>query len=287
MPAKYKMRIEKITRETRDSRSFIMVPVGGDEGLYNYMPGQFFVLEAGIERPKAFAYDKDKKMLAGSSEAVTVVDRRAFSAVSSPTEKGHIELLVKSERGAFAPYFIGQAKEGDTCTLAGPQGKFMSSIFQNNEKMVAFWCSGSGIPPAISLMRYVLDKDLGIKIIVFSSNKTGEDIIFHERIKRLVAESENFSAVFTNTRDTTIIASGHPRIFYNAGRFWSGGNTLEKYSGSNWKSFFNSICGSSSFINGKTRSDKGLVKIGDGVEDHLLKAGVPQDRIDKDQFYIQ
>ncbi len=287
MAAKYKMRIEKITQETKDSKSFILVPVDGDEGLYNYMPGQFFVLEAEIERPKTFTYDRDKKMLVGSSEAVTVVDRRAFSAVSSPAEEGYIELLVKSERGAFAPYFIEQAQEGGICTLAGPQGRFMSSIFQNNEKMVAYWSSGSGIPPAISLMKYVLNRGLDVKIAVFDSNKTAEDIIFHERIKKLVKESENFSVVFTTTRDGKVPASSHPRIFYNAGRFWSGDNTLEKYAGSNWKSFFNLICGSSSFINGKARSDKGLVKIGEGVEDHLLKAGIPQDRIGKDQFYIQ
>lgn len=287
VPAKYKMRIEKITQETKDSKSFMLVPEGFDDGLYSYLPGQFFILEFEVTRPKTFAYDRGKKMLVGSDEPVKVLDRRAFSIASSPAEKSFIELLVKSEGGAFVPYFLEQARAGDVCTLTGPQGRFMNGIFQNREKLVACWSSGSGIPSTISLMKYVLDKELGTKIIVFDSNKTAEDIIFHERIKKLVNESENFKAVFTSTRESKAPASGNPNIVYKTGRFWLNENTLEKHDGIGWKNFYNTICGSSSFINGKTRDENGIVKTGDGIEDNLLKAGVPQSRIDKDQFYIQ
>src|SRR3989338_3624281 len=155
------MRIEKVTQETGDSKSFILVPEDFDDGLYSYLPGQFFVLEADITRPKAFAYDKNKKMLVGNGESVKVTDRRAFSIASSPAEEGFIELLVKSERGAFVPYFLEQVHAGDVYNLTGPQGRFMNGIFQNRENLVACWSSGSGIPSTISLMKYVLDKGLG------------------------------------------------------------------------------------------------------------------------------
>ena len=289
MLTKYKMAIEKVTQETGDSRSFILVPVDFDDGLFNYMPGQFFTLEAEITRPKVMAYDRTEKMMVGGGEIVEILDRKAFSVVSSPTEDGFIEILVKSEKGAFAPYFLEQYKSGDTCTLVGPQGRFMHDMFQNQEKRIACWSAGSGIPSTISLMRFILDKGLDNKVVVFDSNRTIEDIIYHERIKKLVGESENFQASFTTTRGNDIPKSNHPRISYSNGRFWTNGeNTLEKHTDENWIEYFNTICGSSSFINGKARDENGkLAKLGKGIEDYLLEVGILQNKIDKDQFYLQ
>ncbi|MBI2846521.1 MAG: hypothetical protein HYX82_01415 [Chloroflexi bacterium] len=291
MPEKHKrhrVRIEKITYETKDSRAFIFVPMDSEEGLFSYMPGQFFVLESQVTRPRTFVYDKSKGTMVGIGETATVVDKRAFSIVSSPAEHEYIELLLKSEEGLFVPYFLDEDKAGNICTLIGPQGKFMHNLLENKEKLIACWSSGSGIASTISLMQYTLDMGLDSKIIVFDSNRTEDDIIFYERIKRLVSESENFYAVFTDTKDNKIPISDHPRIFYRSGRFWvNGENPLEKYAGSNWRDYFNTICGSSSFINGRTRDKQGRsVKLGKGIEDHLLEAGIPQSRIEKDQFYL-
>jgi len=289
MPARYKMRIEKITQETIDSKSFTLVPIDFDEGLFNYMPGQFFTLEAEVTRPKTLVYDKINKMMVGSGEIVKVTDKKAFSVVSSPTEDGYIELLIKSEKGAFVPYFLEQVQIGDICVLVGPQGNFMKNIFQNQEKFVACWSAGSGIPSTNSLMKFTIDKGIDVKIVVFDSNKTMDDIIYHERIKKLVKESENFSAVFATTRDEDVHKSNHPRIVYSSGRFWTNGeNTLEKYTDENWREYFNTICGSSSFINGKVRDDQGKpVKLSKGIEDSLLEIDIQQNKIDKDQFYLQ
>lgn len=289
MLTKYKMAIEKVTQETGDSRSFILVPVDFDGGLFNYMPGQFFTLEAEIMRPKVMTYDRTEKMMVGGGEVVRILGIKAFSIVSSPTEDGFIELLVKSEKGAFAPYFLEQYNVGDTCILIGPQGRFMHDMFQNQEKQIACWSAGSGIPSTISLMRFILDKGLDNKVVVFDSNRTIEDIIYHERIKKLVGESENFQASFTTTRGNDIPKSNHPRISYSNGRFWTNGeNTLEKHTDENWIEYFNTICGSSSFINGKARDENGkLAKLGKGIEDYLLEVGILQNKIDKDQFYLQ
>lgn len=289
MVQKYKMRIDKITDQTEDSKSFILVPIDNGQGLFNYLPGQFFLLEAEINRPKIMAYDRTKKMMVGSGENIKLVDRKAFSIATSPTDVGYIELLVKSERGTFAPFFLEQANVGDIYTLTGPQGNFMKNIFQRGENMVACWSSGSGIPSTISLMKFVLDNNLDTKIVVFDSNKSMDDIIFHDRIKNLIGQSDNFSAVFTNTREGRPPRSNNTKVFYSSGRFWSDvENTLERYAGSGWKNYFNTICGSSSFINGMTRDENGLLaKFDKGIEDNLLKAGVTPSKIDKDQFYLQ
>ena len=56
----------------------------------------------------------------------------------------------------------------------------------------------------------------------------------------------------------------------------------------NWKAYYNTICGSSSFINGKGRDKDGKVaKINEGIEDRLLKLAIDTKKIDKDQYYLQ
>ena len=291
LPQKYTVRIEKITQESEDSKSYVFVPVGNSQGMFDYMPGAFFMLESEIERPESLKFDPKVKGMVGSGKTVRVKERKAYSAVSSPTEKDHVELLVKSERGVFAPYFLEQAKVGDLCTLDGPQGKFMKKLFEGNENEICSWSAGSGIPSTISLMRYKLDRGLRTKIIVFDSNKTTADTIYLIRIKELVKKSSDFKAVFTITRETpdVIPKPDNSQVFFRSGRFWpESENTLEKYSGPNWKNTFNTICGSSTFINGKGRDEQGRVaKIGMGIEDNLLGVGVPEHKIDKDQYYLQ
>lgn len=290
MPQKYTGRIERIKQETADSKSYIFAPVNNDRGFCDFMPGMFYTLHAEITRPEKLKYDSQSKGMVGSGKTVRVMEKRAYSIVSSPTEEGYVELLIKSEGGGFAPYFLDQTKVGDTCILEGPQGKFMKKFFEGNEKEIGCWSAGSGIPSTMSIMRYKLDKGLDTKIIAFDSNKTVADVIYMERIKELVRKSEDFKAVFTVTRESPdkIPRSEGSRLIFRSGRFWpEGENTLEKHADGKWRNCFNTICGSSTFINGKSRDEQGRpVKVGMGVEDHLLRVGVPPIKIDKDQYYL-
>ena len=303
MPTRYEVKVEKIITESDDSKSYIFNPISNDEGLYDYLPGQFFMLESEITRPETIVYDKESKSMIPSGSDVVVTEKKAYSVVSSPTQKGFVELMVKSESGVFAPYLLEQLKEGDGCVLIGPQGNFMKELFANNEKFIACWSAGSGIPSSISLAQYSLDKDLNNNIVIFDSNKTQKDIIYHERIKNLITQSKNFRCAFTITRESQadIPKSSHSRISYLSGRFWSNEeNSLQKYSDArslidkllrkktNWNEYYNTICGSSSFINGKGRDKDGKVaKISEGIEDRLLKLDIDTKKIDKDQYYLQ
>ena len=132
MPTRYEVKVEKIITESDDSKSYIFNPISNDEGLYDYLPGQFFMLESEITRPETIVYDKESKSMIPSGPEVVVTEKKAYSVVSSPTQKGFVELMVKSESGVFAPYLLEQLKEGDGCVLIGPQGNFMKELFVNN-----------------------------------------------------------------------------------------------------------------------------------------------------------
>ena len=119
----------------------------------------------------------------------------------------------------------------------------------------------------------------------------------------MFTQSKNFRCAFTITRESKadIPKSSHSRISYLSGRFWSNDeNSLQKYSDArsfidkllrketNWKEYYNTICGSSSFINGKGRDKDGkLAKLSQGIEDRLLKLDISSKKIDKDQYYLQ
>jgi len=291
MRAVYKVRIEKITTEADDAKSYIFVPVDFEEGLFHYMPGQFFMLEAEINRPETLIYDRATKQIMGSGKTVLTTEKKAYSIVSSPTEEGYIELLIKSENGVFAPYFLEQAQVGDVYRFHEPQGKFMRNFFENKGNLIACWSSGSGIPSTMSIMRYKLDKGLDTKVAVFDSNKTLKDVIYHRRLKEMIGESEDFASIFTITREPekNLPKPDRARVAYVSGRFWSREpNTLEAYVGKEWQSYFNTICGASTFINGKTTDEEGkLVKRSKGIQDHLLEVGLTKNRIDVDQFYLK
>lgn len=291
MKTVYKVKIEKVTPEAEDAKSYIFVPVDFEQGLFDYMPGQFFMLEAEINRPETLTYDPATKQVIGSGKTVRVTEKKAYSIVSSPTEEGYIELLIKHENGVFAPYFLEQAQVGDVYRFQQAQGKFMRKFFEIKGGMMACWSSGSGIPSTMSIMRYKLDKGLDTKVAVLDSNKTLKDVIYHERLKKMTGESEDLVSLFTVTREPeeNLPTSDPVRVSYASGRFWSNEpNTLKAFVGDEWQSYFNTICGASTFINGKGRDEGGkLVKLGKGIQDHLLEVGITKNQIDVDQFYLQ
>jgi len=81
MKTVYKVKIEKITPEAEDAKSYIFVPVDFEQGLFDYMPGQFFMLEAEINRPETLTYDPATKQVIGSGKTVRVTEKKAYSIV--------------------------------------------------------------------------------------------------------------------------------------------------------------------------------------------------------------
>lgn len=331
MVKQYKVKIEKIIPQTNDTNAYVLVPVGESDGLFDYNVGQFYMLQADLTRQNREGKD------------VQETDKRAYSIVSNPLNREYVELLIKVDfpkkdwenksaeerkelRPPFAEYFMEQHKAGDECVLIGPNGRFLKPVFDNNEEYVAYWYSGSGIPSGLSLCEYVLQKGLRKKIILFGSNKTAQDVIYHERIKKLVESSASamrFVCTLTRENIVEIPQSIENTVIYRTGRFWSGNeNTFQKYAGSDARKYHHAICGSSSFISGTTRSRKdgrmikgicknetcrkefgsvrdrsgNLIKTCDncggeidvfrGMKNRLIEVGVEEKSIEIDQFYL-
>ncbi|MGB9003797.1 MAG: hypothetical protein WCC52_08335 [Nitrosotalea sp.] len=262
--------------------------------------GQFVTVGTHLKRPT----------ISGGVEESFV--ERAYSIASSP-DREKVELTVKCEKpygyinpalkkaDGFAAYFFEQAKIGDKVKVKFGLKKdhFLSKIISGAEKDIAYWSGENGAESARSLIQYMQDRpDLGIKLVLFYSNphlyldgtKT-VNVIYYNWLIEMAKKMETLSVVFTFTRDTDIPVSDHPRVFFRKGRFFVGPDgevekTLTKYHG-NPKSAFAPICGSSGFIIGVTQGQDGKLVKGRGIMHNLMEVeGVPAEKIDKEQFYL-
>lgn len=86
MTQQYRVKIDKVIPQTDESNAYLFVPKDhGNGDIFDYDIGQFFILEAEVER-------ENKK-----GKIVQETDKRPYSIVSNPMNKEHIELLIKEE----------------------------------------------------------------------------------------------------------------------------------------------------------------------------------------------
>ncbi len=157
---------------------------------FNFMPGQFVMLQADLERTGKFKINGDKPK----------IQKRAFSMSSSPTEKRFLEVTVKTtEEPFFSDYLINYLGIGEEFNVKGPFGIFYFDENKTKENIMLIG-AGSGISPLMSILRYIDNKNLNIKAHILFSSKTEEEILWRDEIEKL-SEKKNISHEFTLTRE--------------------------------------------------------------------------------------
>jgi ferredoxin-NADP reductase len=102
--------------------------------------------------------------------------RKPFTISNSPTEKGYIEFTKKITSSIFS-LALDKLQPGDTLKIKYPFGKF---TFEGEYEKIAFLSGGIGITPVRSIVKYVIDKNLGTDMILLYGNHTIKDIAFQE-----------------------------------------------------------------------------------------------------------
>ncbi len=173
----YKLKVSEVITETYDTKT---IRFRLDQPI-DFKPGQFAMLTATIEHN-------------GKKESVT----RPYSFASSQTKKDYVDFTIKEVPGGlFSTYAVRKCKAGDLIELKGPYGQF---IFKDDEKEIVLLGAGCGIIPLMSMIRYIADKRLPTKVTFLDSNKTPDDMLYYEELKKLQKENKNMNFVFTITR---------------------------------------------------------------------------------------
>ena len=167
MPAFKKLIIKEIKRETKDAVSIVFNIPTELQPNYEFVAGQYLNLKLTLDGEEI---------------------RRAYSICSSP-ESGELRIAVKAvKNGKFSQFAKTKLKAGDILEVGKPEGKFTFEPHADRQKNYAAFVAGSGITPAISILKSVLKSEPRSSFILVYGNKSPEETIFHQELHDLQSQ---------------------------------------------------------------------------------------------------
>jgi len=153
--------VKEVTRETKDSISFVLSdPAGAPIEL---AAGQYFTVV---------------RKVGGKTL------KRAYSASSIAGSVQEVRLACKAvPDGKVSPDLVANLKVGEKLEVLGPSGLF---TVPDGAKHLVLLGGGSGITPMMSIAHTHLAADEGVRIDLLYGNRSDQDIIFEKEIASLV-----------------------------------------------------------------------------------------------------
>ncbi|MET8954111.1 FAD-binding oxidoreductase [Streptomyces sp. NPDC004533] len=117
-----------------------------------------------------------------------VLTSRALSISSSPSVLDHYDLTVRRLRGGrVSNHLIDTVRPGDRFTSGGPIGTFYHDpLFHGDD--VVFLAGGSGVAPAMSMIRDIVDHGLSRRMTLVYGSRHADDIIFRDELDAVVRD---------------------------------------------------------------------------------------------------
>jgi ring-1,2-phenylacetyl-CoA epoxidase subunit PaaE len=151
-------RIETIRPETPESFTFFLHEVNGK--TITYKAGQFLTLLLNINGREI---------------------RRSYSLNSAPSVDKNLSITIKRiSNGEVSRYLTDHLKEGDLINTLLPAGRFIINNY--NEELYCFIIAGSGINPAFSLIKHLLNDTVKPKILLIYQNRNEQTSIFRQQL---------------------------------------------------------------------------------------------------------
>jgi len=164
MPLFKKLNIKEVKRETGASVSVLFNVPEEFKPHYTFIAGQYVNLKLTLDGKEI---------------------RRAYSICSSP-ESGELRIAVKAvKNGAFSQFANTKLKAGDILEVGKPEGKFTFEPESHQQKNYVAFVAGSGITPAISILKSVLKSEPQSSFVLVYGNKSPEETIFHQELHDL------------------------------------------------------------------------------------------------------
>ncbi len=171
-PSRMKLRINDIITETPSARTLRLCAI--DRSLPPFIAGQYitFFLQVG-----------------------NITTSRPYSIASPPNQTAYYDITVRRvEKGLVSNYLLDGIKTGDIIETSGPAGCFYYNpiIHENTSVFIA---GGSGITPFMSMIREIAERGLDRRVYLFYGNRSTDDVIFDDELKRLSSKAPNISYI--------------------------------------------------------------------------------------------
>jgi ferredoxin-NADP reductase/nitrite reductase/ring-hydroxylating ferredoxin subunit len=123
---------------------------------------------------------------------------RGFTISSPPTRPDVLELTVKRNPSGTVSNWIHSLDAGADMRIKGPHGKFVFDPEIHKEPLILA-AAGSGITPAMSILRTILDLQLEQPVTLLYGSRTRGDVIFARELDALRLRLATFRLVLTLT----------------------------------------------------------------------------------------
>lgn len=121
---------------------------------------------------------------------------KPFSLSNSPTEKGYIEFTKKMSESDFSRA-LNNLATGQECLIRLPMGSF---TWEGEFPRVAFLCGGIGVAPVRSMVKYSVDMQLPVDMVVLYSSRKPECVVFKDDFAMMQRAHRGLKVVYTLTR---------------------------------------------------------------------------------------
>ncbi|KAI9994671.1 hypothetical protein PInf_011497 [Phytophthora infestans] len=109
---------------------------------------------------------------------------RPYTPTNTNAEKGELELVVKGYPTGKLSKHIVDLNVGDELAMKGPFVKF--EYKPNQYKSIGFLCGGSGITPALQVVKEICrNPDDSTQVVLIFCNRTEKDIILRDELDAL------------------------------------------------------------------------------------------------------
>ena len=160
------LKVQDITKETTDTVSISFEVPSNLLDKFKYKSGQYLTL----------------KLTVNGEEL-----RRSYSLCSHLQSDNEYRIAVKRvEGGRASNYLNDQVHVGDTIEVSEPEGTFTADERAGRVGSYVFITGGSGITPAMSLMKGILHTEENSQCTLFYTNRNEESIIFKNQLQTLV-----------------------------------------------------------------------------------------------------
>ncbi len=206
-----------------------------------------------LSAPESFEFKAGQYLSLSVFRKDGVKIRRPLSIANAPSkENKEIEFCVKLVEGGLASEYIRKLKVGDEVELFGPAGRF--TIDSNEKRDLFFIAAGVGVAPFVGMIKDLLNKNFGGKIILLKSSRDEKSALYDSEFEKLARKHRNFEFqnIFSRTFDPNGKDVGHVQDF------------LEKYLPKDFNGDFY-ICGLQEMIEETKAKLKSL-----GVEDKRI-----------------
>lgn len=160
----YKLRIEKIIKETSEAVTLCFAIPADLKEKFAFVPGQYVNLQITL-----------------NNETI----RRSYSICSGPNDQT-LNVTVKAiKKGVFSAFANNYLKEGALVEVSVPEGRFTLPTLNTHTKNYLAIAAGSGITPIMSMIKHVVLQEPQSKFVLLFGNKSVEKTIFFNELENI------------------------------------------------------------------------------------------------------